>query len=103
LPEARLVIQADGPQENFVSGVERHVKGRIAHEACQPPLCFSSRKARQEGRAMAQPFDKKNVPDSLDNGSVQQAKGKPLHKSKKRGLNDRAFSICCWDPMIRPD
>lgn len=52
---------------------------------------------------MAQPFDKKNVPDSLDNGSVQQAKGKPLPKSKKRGLTDRAFSICCWDPTIRPD
>lgn len=36
---------------------------------------------------MAEPFDKKNVPESLDNGSIQQAKGKPLHKSKKARSN----------------
>ena len=45
------------------------------------------RKAREEARAMAEPVDKKNVPDSLDNGSVQQAKGKPLYKSKKARPN----------------
>ncbi len=34
---------------------------------------------------MAEPFGQKLVPDSLDNGSVQQAKGKPFCECKKRG------------------
>lgn len=104
LLEAWLIIQADGPQQDVVSSVERNVKGRIAHEACQPPLCFSSRKAREEARAMAEPVDKKNVPDSLDNGSVQQAKGKPLYKSKKSAAELTAlFKLFAGTPAIRPD
>ncbi|WP_339798218.1 hypothetical protein [uncultured Hyphomonas sp.] len=52
---------------------------------------------------MAEPVDKKNVPDSLDNGSVQQAKGKPLYKSKSAAELTALFKLFAGTPAIRPD
>jgi hypothetical protein len=45
----------------------------------------SQRPGPAKDQVMAEPFGQKLVPDSLDNGSVQQAKGKPFCECKKRG------------------